>query len=106
MNIDQDLLDDDLSSAMGTEMLLAHDLVPDGLPASSRQPAEQQIHHIKGGRYLAVDQTANRCHGSQVSKIWQYGIELRALDSPKLDKYWLCYQWPALLSPLLRSLIL
>jgi hypothetical protein len=27
-----------------------------------------------------------------VSKIWQYGIELRALDSPKLDKYWLCHQ--------------
>jgi hypothetical protein len=41
MNIDPDLLDDDLSSAMGTEMLLAYDLVPDGLPASSREPAEQ-----------------------------------------------------------------
>ena len=106
MNIDQDLLDDDLSSAMGTETLLAHDLVPDGLPASSREPAEEQIHYIKGARYQAVDQTANRRHGSQVSKIWQYGIELRALDSPKLDKYWLCYQWPALLSPLLRSFIL
>ena len=92
MNIDQDLLDDDLSSAMGTETLLAHDLVPDGLSASSREPAEQQIHHIKGARYLAVDQTANRRHSSQVSKIWQYGIELRALDSPKLDKYWLCHQ--------------
>jgi hypothetical protein len=35
VNIDPDLLNDDLSSTMGTETLLAHDLVPDGLPASS-----------------------------------------------------------------------
>jgi hypothetical protein len=35
MNIDPDLLNDDLSSAMGTETLLAHDLVLDGLSASS-----------------------------------------------------------------------
>ena len=41
-------LDDDLSSAMATETLLAHDLVPEGLPASSKEPAEQQIHHIGG----------------------------------------------------------
>jgi hypothetical protein len=33
MGIDPDLLDDDFSSAMGTETLLSHDLVPDGLPA-------------------------------------------------------------------------
>ena len=36
MNIHPDLFDDDLSSAMGTETLLAHDLVPEGLPASSK----------------------------------------------------------------------
>jgi hypothetical protein len=94
MNIDPDLLDGDLSSAMGADTLLDHDLVADALPASSRDPAEQQIHHIKGARYLVVDQTANRRHGSQVSKLWQYGMELRALDSPKLDKYWLCHQSP------------
>ena len=41
MNIDPDLLSDDPSSAMGTETLLAHDLVPEGLPASSEGPAEQ-----------------------------------------------------------------
>jgi hypothetical protein len=91
MNIDTDLLDDDLSSAMGTETLLAHNLVPDALPGSSQGPAEQQIHHIGGARYLVVDQTANRRHNSKVSKIWQYGTELRALDSPKLEKYWLCH---------------
>jgi hypothetical protein len=43
MNIDPDLLDGDLSSAMGTETLLGHNLVPDGLPASSKGPTEQQI---------------------------------------------------------------
>jgi hypothetical protein len=41
MNIDPDLLDDDLSSTVGTETLLAHDLVPGGLPTSNRGPAEQ-----------------------------------------------------------------
>jgi hypothetical protein len=56
MNIDPDLLDDDLSSVVGTETLLAHDLVPDGLPASSKGPAEKQIHRIGGTRYLVVDQ--------------------------------------------------
>ena len=35
ISINPDLLDDDPSSAMGTETLLAHDLMPDGLPASS-----------------------------------------------------------------------
>jgi hypothetical protein len=55
MNIDPDLLDDDLSSAIGTEMLLAHDLVPDRLPVSSKGLAEQQIRQIRGIRYLVVD---------------------------------------------------
>jgi hypothetical protein len=41
MNIDPDLLNDDPSSVMGAETLLAHDLVPEGLPASSEGPAEQ-----------------------------------------------------------------
>ena len=60
MNIDPDLLNDDLSGAMGIKTLLAHDLVPEGLPASSKGPAEQRMHHIGGVRYLAVDQTANQ----------------------------------------------
>jgi hypothetical protein len=56
MNIDPDLLSDDPSSATGTETLLAHDLEPEGLPASSKELAEQQqIRHIRGFRYLAVD---------------------------------------------------
>jgi hypothetical protein len=57
----------------GTETFLAHDLVPEDLPASSKGPAEQQIRHIGGIRYLIVDQTANRRQGSKISKdlaIW------------------------------------
>lgn len=50
MNIDTDLSDDDLSSAMGTETLLARDLVPGALLTT-----EQQVHHIGRIRYLIVD---------------------------------------------------
>lgn len=46
MNIDADLLGDDLSSATGTETLVAHNLVPDGLPTSGGP--EQQVHYIRG----------------------------------------------------------
>ena len=38
MSVDPDPLNDNLSSAMGTETLLACDLVPDGLSASSMGP--------------------------------------------------------------------
>jgi hypothetical protein len=48
MNIDADLSDDDLSSAMGTNTLLARDLVPGALPTFSNMPAEQQVHHVGG----------------------------------------------------------
>jgi len=40
MDIGPDLLGDDFSSIMITEMLLVHDLVSDGLPTSSKGPAE------------------------------------------------------------------
>jgi hypothetical protein len=49
MNTNLDLSGDDLSSTMGIETLLAHDLVLEALPASSKGPAEQQVHHIGGG---------------------------------------------------------
>src|SRR3954454_22616739 len=45
---------------------------------------------ILGARYLVINQSANRRHNSKTSKIWQDGMELRALDSTNLDKYWLC----------------
>jgi hypothetical protein len=52
-SIDLGLLDDDLSSAMGTETLLAHDLILDGLPASRRG----LMHHIGGTRCLVLSVT-------------------------------------------------
>jgi hypothetical protein len=39
INIDSEYLDDDLSSAIGTETFIENDLVPDGLLASGKAPA-------------------------------------------------------------------
>jgi len=79
--------EDDLSSALGTETLAARDMVPEGFDNTprARVPTEQLI---QGRRYLKVDQSANKRNGSKVSKIWQHRSELRALDTPNLDKYW------------------
>jgi hypothetical protein len=52
MNIDADLSDDDLSRAVGTETLLARDLVPGPLPTSSKLPAEQQVLPYWGDKVL------------------------------------------------------
>jgi len=90
MNIDADLSDDDLSSAMGTNTLLAREIVLGALPTSCNMRAEQQVHYTGGIRYLVVDQSANRRHSSKVPKIWQDGMELRTLDTANLDKYWPC----------------
>src|SRR3954469_20600368 len=90
MNIDPDLLDDDLSSVMGTETLLAHDLVPGGFPASRKGPAEQQIRHI-GGEVPGSRANRESASGSNISKIWLYGRELRSLEIPNLDKQRLCH---------------
>ena len=51
MNIDPDL-SDDLSSAIGTETLLAHDLVLEGLPASSKGPALQGYRRVTQAREI------------------------------------------------------
>jgi hypothetical protein len=55
MNINADFSDYDLSSVVGAETLLAHDLVPGVLPAFSKRRTEQQVHHIRVIRYLVVD---------------------------------------------------
>jgi hypothetical protein len=55
MNIDPDLLDDDLSSAVSTETLLTHNLVPDRLPASSGGLLNSRYTIFGGTRYLVVD---------------------------------------------------
>jgi hypothetical protein len=51
MDTNLDLPSDDLSSVMGTETLVAHDMVPEGLPASRKEPAEHQVHHVESARY-------------------------------------------------------
>ena len=43
MDIDPDLLTYNPNSTMGSETLLAHDMVPEGLPAPSKGPAEYQM---------------------------------------------------------------
>jgi hypothetical protein len=70
------LSDNDLSSHMGTETLLAHDQVPGALPASNKGPTEQQVHHIES-RYLIIEKSANNHHNSKVSK----GLHKRRLRS-------------------------
>jgi hypothetical protein len=50
---------------------------------------------IDGRRYLEVDQSANRRAGLKISLIWQHGLELRLMDSPDFDKYWLCSLYPS-----------
>jgi hypothetical protein len=50
MNINTDLCDDDLSSAMDTEVLLAHDLVPEALPVSSKGGLRSSRFTILGQR--------------------------------------------------------
>ena len=60
VNINANLSGDNSNRAIGTKALLAYDLVPDVLPASSKGLTERQAHHIKRVRYLIVDQSVNR----------------------------------------------
>jgi hypothetical protein len=75
---------------MGTETLVANDMVPEGMQAS-RNPLNLPMQRIGGVRYLKVKgQSVSRRSGSKVSKIWQYRTELRAFNTPNLDKYFFC----------------
>jgi hypothetical protein len=83
--IDFDFDDDDnLSTALGTETLAVRDMVPEGFDNTPRARGSPE-QTTQGKRYLVVEQSANKRHQSKISKIWQYGIELRALDTPRLD---------------------
>ena len=80
--------EDNLSSALDTETLTARDMIPEGFDNTPRARAStEQL--IRGRKYLVINQTANMRQNSKVSKIWQHGKELRALNTPNLDKYWL-----------------
>jgi len=52
--------------------------------------ADSELSSVMGTETLKVDQTANLRNQSKISPIWHYGSELRALDTPSLEKYWLC----------------
>jgi hypothetical protein len=70
INIDLTFDDDALSSAMGTETLVANDMVSEGMQAS-RNPLNLLMQRIGGVRYLRVEgQSVSRRSGSKVSKIW------------------------------------
>jgi hypothetical protein len=76
---------DDLSTAMGTETLIANGIAPESFDNTPKLP----VRMVRGRRYLEVDQSANRRAGSKTSATWQHGLELRFIDTPKLDKHWL-----------------
>jgi hypothetical protein len=75
--------ENDLSTVIGSGTQIATEIARDDSGNTPKLP----IRTIDGKRYLEVDQSANRRAGSKISPIWQYGLELRAMDSPSLDKY-------------------
>src|SRR3954454_18958418 len=78
--------ENDLSTVRGSGTRIASEIARDGSSNTHKLPTRT----INGKKYLEVDQSANRRAGSKISPIWQHGLELRAMDSPNFDKYWLC----------------
>jgi hypothetical protein len=84
-------VDDDLTSAMGTETLADRDLVPPGFENTPRARTEgSQIETFQHRRYLKVERSASLRKDAKISKIWNHGTEYRALDTTHLDKHWKC----------------
>src|SRR3954453_6771007 len=83
--------ENDLSTVIGSGTRIASEIARDDSGNTPKLP----IPTINGKRYLEVDQSANQRAGSKISPIWQHGLELRAMDSPNLDKYWLCGLCPS-----------
>jgi hypothetical protein len=76
-------VDDDLSTALGTETLADRDMVPLGFentPGSSVNTLPIEIFEHR--KFLKVERSAALRSGQKVSKIWDHGIEYRALDTP------------------------
>lgn len=75
-------VDDDLSSAMGTETLADRDLMPPGFDNPRRARTESpQIETFQYSRYLKVERSATLRKGVKISKIWKHGTEYRTLDN-------------------------
>jgi hypothetical protein len=84
-------VDDDFSTALGTETLADRDMIPHGFdntPGSSADTLPIEIFEHR--RFLRVERSATLRSGQKVSKIWDHGTEYRALDTLQLDKYCKC----------------
>jgi hypothetical protein len=57
--------EDDLSTAMGTESLIANGIALESFDNTPKLP----VRIVRGRRYLEVDQSANRRAGSKISAI-------------------------------------
>ena len=76
-------VDDDLSTALGTETLADRDMVPPGFDNTTGSSADTlPIEIFECQRFLRVDRSATLRSGQKVSKIWDYGIEYRGLTCP------------------------
>jgi hypothetical protein len=76
-------VDDDLSTDLGTETLADRDMVPPGFdntPGSSADILPTEIFEHR--RSLRAERSATLRSGQNVSKIWEHGIEYRALTGP------------------------
>lgn len=73
----------DMSAPLCADTQIASEIASDDSLKTPKLP----VRTICGKRYLEVDQSASCRAGSKISSIWQYGRELRYLDSSNLDKY-------------------
>ena len=76
-------VDDDLSTALDTETLADRDMVSlsfENTPDSSVDTLPIEIFEHR--RFLKVERSAALRSGQKISKIWDHGIEYRALDTP------------------------
>jgi hypothetical protein len=81
-------VDDNLSSAIGTETLADRDLVPPGFDNTSRaRTKDLQIETFQRRRYLKVERNATLRKNAKVSKIWNHRTEYKTLDTTHLNKY-------------------
>jgi hypothetical protein len=82
-------INNDLSTTLGTETLADSAMVLpsfDNTPGSSADTLPMEIFEHR--RFLRVERSATLRSRQKVSKIWDHGIEYRALDIPHLNKYW------------------
>jgi hypothetical protein len=88
-------VDDDLSTALGTETLADRDMVPlaspgfPWLPSASTTPRVSRqtslpIEIFEHRRFLRVERSATLRSGQKVSKIWDNGTAYRTPDTPQL----------------------